>query len=166
MSFQALSAPRVCPQSVKVWQETWNEMGSAAGRNSCPFFNYRSGYELPGTHPAARNSSVRLQKRMLCARLKTGVAPVDLLLDLLGHGAVLLLQQMPGASHHAQPFRDRDFLIARSRIIIQRCDALKLGSTIRGMPMSAAQSTAAAMTLRSRFGLSFQFNGQADSALI
>ena len=60
---------------------------------------------------------------MLCARLKTGVAPVDLLLDLLGHGAVLLLQQMPGASHHAQPFRDRDFLIARSRIIIQRCDA-------------------------------------------
>ena len=60
---------------------------------------------------------------MLGARSKPVVAPVDLLLDLLGHGAVLLLQQMPGASHHAQPFRDRDFLIARSRIIIQRCDA-------------------------------------------
>ena len=60
---------------------------------------------------------------MLCARLKTGVAAVNLLLDLLGHGAVLLLQQMPGASHHTQPFCDRDFLIARSRIIIQRCDA-------------------------------------------
>ena len=98
-------------------------MGSAAGRNSCPFFNYQSGYELPGTHPAARNSSARLQKRMLSARSKPVVAPVDLLLDLLGHGAVFLLQQMPGASHHAQPFRDRDFLIARSRIIIQRCDA-------------------------------------------
>ena len=67
--------------------------------------------------------AVRLQKRMLGTRSKTGVAPVDLFLDLLGHRAVLLLQQMPGASHHAQPFRDRDFLIARSRIIIQRCDA-------------------------------------------
>ena len=74
-------------------------------------------------HPADRILSVCLQKRMLCARLKAVVAPVDLLLDLLGHGAVLLLQQMPGASHHTQPFCDRDFLIARSRIIIQRCDA-------------------------------------------
>ncbi len=97
--------------------------GERQERNSCPFFNYQSGYELPGTHPAARNSSVRLQKRMLCARRKPGVAPVNLLLDLFGHGAVLLLQQMPGASHHTQPFCDRDFLIARSRIIIQRCDA-------------------------------------------
>ena len=59
---------------------------------------------------------------MLCARRKPGVAPVDLFLDLLGHGAVLNLQQMPGASNHNQPFFDRDFLIARSRIIIQRCD--------------------------------------------
>ena len=67
--------------------------------------------------------AVRLQKRMLGTRPKTGVAPVDLFLDLFGHGAVLLLQQMPGASHHTQPFCDRDFLIARSRIIIQRCDA-------------------------------------------
>ena len=55
-------------------------------------------------HPADRILSVCLQKRMLCARLKTGVAPVDLFLDLFGHGAVLLLQQMPGASHHTQPF--------------------------------------------------------------
>ena len=60
---------------------------------------------------------------MLCARRKPGVAPVNLLLDLFGHGAVLLLQQVFGASHHTQPFCDRDFLIARSRIIIQRCDA-------------------------------------------
>jgi hypothetical protein len=56
--------------------------------------------------------AVRLQKRMLGTRPKTGVAPVDLFLDLFGHGAVLLLQQMPGASHHTQPFCDRDFLIA------------------------------------------------------
>lgn len=66
------------PRSVKVWQGTRNSR-KEAGRNSCPFFNYRSGYELPDKASAGRILSVRLQKRMLCARPQPGVAPVDLL---------------------------------------------------------------------------------------
>ena len=42
-------------------------------------FYYRSGYELPDTASRRFIPSVRLQKWMLCARRKPGVAPVDLL---------------------------------------------------------------------------------------
>ena len=98
---------------------------------------------------------------MLGARSKPVVAPVNLLLDLLGHGAVLLLQQMPGASHHTQPFCDRDFLIARSRIIIQHCDA-----TFNFVERKITTVYGGSNDATPRLGLSFQFNGQADSALI